>query len=349
VRGLTISAHGGLDKIEYRTDLLKPEPKRGEIRVRVRAAALNHLDLFVVSGLPGVTITPPWVMGADATGVVDAVGDLSGVADNQLKVGDVVIINGGISDGTCEYCQSGEQSLCVRFKLLGEHLPGTLAEYITIPASNARSIPKDKPFEQAAAFTLSTLTAWRMIVTRARVRKGESVLIWGIGGGVALAALEILRIIGAKTWVTSHSEEKLALARGLGADNTLNYTTTDVAKEIRTRTGKRGIDVVLDTVGEATWTQSLGALGKRGRLVTCGATSGPMVQMDVRRLFWNQWDIMGSTMGNDSEFDAVTNEFRAGRLTPLVDSVFDISQGKQAFERLASGQQFGKIVVRIPD
>ncbi|MFL5500069.1 MAG: zinc-binding dehydrogenase [Gemmatimonadaceae bacterium] len=328
---------------------MKPEPKRGEIRVRVRAAALNHLDLFVVSGLPGVTITPPWVMGADATGVVDAVGDLSGVADNQLKVGDVVIINGGISDGTCEYCQSGEQSLCVRFKLLGEHLPGTLAEYITIPASNARSIPKDKPFEQAAAFTLSTLTAWRMIVTRARVRKGESVLIWGIGGGVALAALEILRIIGAKTWVTSHSEEKLALARGLGADNTLNYTTTDVAKEIRTRTGKRGIDVVLDTVGEATWTQSLGALGKRGRLVTCGATSGPMVQMDVRRLFWNQWDIMGSTMGNDSEFDAVTNEFRAGRLTPLVDSVFDISQGKQAFERLASGQQFGKIVVRIPD
>jgi len=349
VRGLTISAHGGLDKIEYRTDLLKPEPKRGEIRVRVKAAALNHLDLFVVGGLPGVTITPPWVLGADAAGIIDAVGDLSGVADNQLKVGDAVIINGGISDQTCEYCKSGEQSLCVHFKLLGEHLPGTLAEYITIPARNARSIPRDRPFEQAAAFTLSTLTAWRMIVTRARVKKGENVLIWGIGGGVALAALEILRLIGAKTWVTSHSEEKLALARGLGADNTLNYTTTDVGKEIRARTNKRGIDVVLDTVGEATWTQSLVALGRRGRLVTCGATSGPMVQMDVRRLFWNQWDIMGSTMGNDSEFDAIANEYRAGRLTPLVDSVFDIAQGRQAFERLASGQQFGKIVVRIPD
>jgi len=349
VRGLTISAHGGLDKIEYRTDLLKPEPKRGEIRVRVRAAALNHLDLFVVGGLPGVTITPPWVLGADAAGVIDAVGDLSGVADNQLKVGDPVIINGGISDHTCEYCRSGEQSLCVHFKLLGEHLPGTLAEYITIPALNARSIPRDRQFEQAAAFTLSTLTAWRMVVTRARVKKGENVLIWGIGGGVALAALEILRLIGAKTWVTSHSEEKLALARGLGADNTLNYTTTDVGKEIRTRTNKRGIDVVLDTVGEATWTQSLVALGRRGRLVTCGATSGPMVQMDVRRLFWNQWDIMGSTMGNDREFDAVANEYRAGRLTPLVDSVFDIAQGRQAFERLASGQQFGKIVVRIPE
>jgi NADPH:quinone reductase-like Zn-dependent oxidoreductase len=349
VRGLTISAHGGLDQIEYRTDLPKPEPKQGEIRVRVKAAALNHLDLFVVSGLPGVKITPAWVLGADATGVVDAIGDLSGVSDNNLSIGDSVIINPGLSDHTCEYCQSGEHSLCINYKLLGEHVPGTLAEYICIPARNARSIPKDKPVEQAAAFTLSTLTAWRMVVTRARVKKSDNVLIWGIGGGVALAALEIVRRIGATAWVTSHTDEKLALARGLGAENVINYATGDVGKEIRARTGKRGVDVVFDTVGEATWAQSLGALGRRGRLVTCGATSGPIVQMDVRRLFWNQWDIMGSTMGNDAEFDVVTNEYRAGRLTPLVDSVFDISQGRQAFERLQSGQQFGKIVVRIPD
>jgi NADPH:quinone reductase-like Zn-dependent oxidoreductase len=181
------------------------------------------------------------------------------------------------------------------------------------------------------------------------VKKTDNVLIWGIGGGVALAALEIVRQIGATPWVTSHSDEKLSLARGLGAEHVINYTTTDVGKEIRARTAKRGVDVVFDTVGEATWPQSLGALGKRGRLVTCGATSGPMVQMDVRRLFWNQWDIMGSTMGNDAEFDAVTEEYRAGHFTPLVDSVFDISQGRQAFERLQSGQQFGKIVVRIPE
>ena len=349
MRGLTISAHGGLDQIEYRTDLPKPEPKRGEIRVRVKAAALNHLDLFVIAGMPGVKITPPWILGADATGVVDAIGDLSGVADNRLQVGDTVIINPGVSDLTCEYCLAGEQSLCVNFKLLGEHASGTLAEYIVVPARNARSIPKDKPVEQAAAFTLSTLTAWRMVVTRARVKKTDNVLIWGIGGGVALAALEIVRLIGATVWVTSHSDEKLALARGLGAENLLNYATTDVGKEIRARTNKRGVDVVFDTVGEASWTQSLVALGRRGRLVTCGATSGPMVQMDIRRLFWNQWDIMGSTMGNESEFEAVTNEFRTGRLTPLVDSVFDISQGRQAFERLQSGQQFGKIVVRIPE
>ena len=349
MRGLTISAHGGLDQIEYRTDLPKPEPKRGEIRVRVKAAALNHLDLFVVAGLPGVKITPPWILGGDATGVVDAIGDLSGVADNRLQVGDAVIINPGVSDLTCEYCRAGEHSLCVNFKLLGEHASGTLAEYIVVPARNARSIPKDKPVEQAAAFTLSTLTAWRMVVTRARVKKTDNVLIWGIGGGVALAALEIVRLIGATVWVTSHSNEKLALARGLGAENLLNYATTDVGKEIRARTNKRGVDVVFDTVGEASWTQSLVALGRRGRLVTCGATSGPIVQMDIRRLFWNQWDIMGSTMGNESEFEAVTNEFRTGRLTPLVDSVFDISQGRQAFERLQSGQQFGKIVVRIPE
>ena len=349
MRGLTISAHGGLDQIEYRTDLPKPEPKRGEIRVRVKAAALNHLDLFVVGGMPGVKITPPWILGADATGVVDAIGDLSGISDNKLKVGDSVIVNPGISDHTCEYCQAGEHSLCVKFGILGEHHPGTLAEYIVIPARNARSIPRDKPVEQAAGFTLSTLTAWRMVVTRARVKKTDNVLIWGIGGGVALAALEIVRTIGATAWVTSHSDEKLALARGLGAENLLNYATTDVGKEIRARTGKRGVDVIFDTVGEASWTHSLTALGKRGRLVTCGATSGPHVQMDVRRLFWNQWDIMGSTMGNEAEFDAVTSEYHAGRLTPLVDSVFDISQGRQAFERLASGQQFGKIVVRIPE
>ena len=349
MRGLTISAHGGLDQLEYRTDLPKPEPKRGEIRVRVKAAALNHLDLFVVGGMPGVKITPPWILGADATGVVDAVGDLSGVSDNKLQVGDSVIINPGISDHTCEYCLAGEQSLCVKFGILGEHHPGTLAEYIVVPARNARSIPRDKPVEQAAAFTLATLTAWRMVVTRARVKKTDNVLIWGIGGGVALAALEIVRKIGATAWVTSHSDEKLALARELGAENIINYSTSDVGKEIRARTGKRGVDVVFDTVGEASWPQSLVALGKRGRLVTCGATSGPHVQIDVRRLFWNQWDIMGSTMGNETEFDAVANEYRAGRLTALVDSVFDISQGRKAFERLASGQQFGKVVVRIPE
>lgn len=302
--------------------------------MRVLAASLNHLDLFVLKGLPGVEIAPRWVMGADAVGVVDGTDDL-------------VVINPGISDGTCEYCLRGEQSLCVRFKLLGEHLPGTIADYIVVPEPNVARIPRDTPIPQAAAFTLSTLTAWRMLVTRAQLRPKEHVLIQGIGGGVALAALQIAKHIGAHVWVTSSSDQKLARARELGADETINYRTTDVAKEIRARTGKRGVDVVVDSVGEATWNASLGALGKFGRLVTCGATSGPMVTTDARRLFWNQWTILGSTMGNNDEFTAVVNELGEGRLLPPIDSVFDITQSREAFARLQSGAQFGKIVVRV--
>jgi len=344
LRALTISAHGGLDQLEYRTDLPIPEVSVGEVRVRITAAALNHLDLFMVQGLPGITLRPPWIMGADATGVVDAVGE---GAKRTANVGDTVIINPGISDGTCEYCRAGEQSLCVRFGLLGEHHPGTLAEYVAVPAGNVRRIPSDIPRETAAAFTLAALTACRMVITRAKVEANDEVLIWGIGGGVALAALKLVKQIGARAWVTSSSDEKLGRARALGADETLNHTKVDVAKEIRARTGKRGVTVVLDNVGQATWKQSLAALGKRGRLVTCGGTSGPMVETDVRRLFWNQWTIMGSTMGNDAEFDAVANELRAGRLLPEIDSIYELENGREAFARLASGEQFGKIVVRV--
>lgn len=336
MRALTISAHGGLDRIELREDIPIPVPRPGELRVRVLAAALNHLDLFVLQGLPGVNITAPWVLGADAVGIVDGTDDL-------------VIVNPGISDGTCEYCRRGEQSLCVKFRLLGEHMPGTIAEYIVVPERNVARIPRGTPIPEAAAFTLSTLTAWRMLVTRAQLRPQENVLIQGIGGGVALAALQIAKHIGAHVWVTSSSDEKLDRARELGAHETINYRTTDVAREIRDRTGKRGMDVIIDSVGEATWASSLGALGKFGRLVTCGATSGPMITTDARRLFWNQWAIMGSTMGNEAEFAAVTNKLREGRLLPPIDSVFDITDGREAFARLQSGAQFGKVVVRLSE
>jgi len=184
-------------------------------------------------------------------------------------------------------------------------------------------------------------------MTRARIQSGDDVLIWGIGGGVALAALQICKQIGAHVWVVSSSDEKLRRAKELGADELLNRDGVDVAAVIRERTGKRGVDVVIDNVGAATWNQSLRALGRRGRLVTCGATSGPIVETDVRRLFWNQWTISGSTMGNDAEFDAIVAELRAGRLMPVVDSVFALSDGRAAFERLQSGQQFGKVVVRV--
>lgn len=346
MRALTISANGGLDQLEYRTDLPMPEPREGEVRLRVTAAALNHLDLFVLGGLPGVKVTPGWVMGADATGTVDAIGPNT---KSPSKLGDTVIVNPGLSDGSCEYCQAGEQSCCVNFKLLGEHVSGTMAEYIIVPAKNVRTIPKSVSAEAAAAFTLATITAWRMIHTRAKVQQGENVLIQGIGGGVAIAALQICKQLGATVWVTSGSDEKLEKAQKLGADHILNNRQVEVGKEVRVRTGKRGVDVVIDSVGQATWKESLTALGRRGRLVTCGVSSGTQLETDGRKLFWNQWDILGSTMGNDAEFDAITDELKAGRLLPPIDSVFPLEKGRDAFARLQDAKQFGKIVVRVAE
>ena len=344
MRALTIDAHGSLDQVTWRDDAAEPElDAPTDVRVRVSAAALNHLDLFVVNGLPGVKITPGWVLGADGVGIVERVGP----AVTSVKEGDRVVLNPGVSCHDCDYCAAGEHSLCVRFALLGEHRPGTFAEYVVVPARNARPIPAAIPDAQAAAFTLATLTAWRMVVTRAQVRAGEDVLVQGIGGGVAVAALQIAKSLGARVWVTSASEEKLARATALGADVTLNYATMDVAREVRARTGKKGVDVVIDSAGVASWTQSLGALGKRGRLVTCGASTGAVVETDLRRLFWNQWTLMGSTMGNEAEFEAVVDQLSAGRLIPPVDSVMPLTDGRLAFERLMHHQQFGKVVLEI--
>jgi len=344
VRGLTISAHGGLDRIELRDDLPVPEPSHEtDVRVRIRAAAINHLDLFVIGGLPNVHISPPWVLGSDGMGVVDSVGS----AVTSVSPGNTVLINPGISDRTCHYCLTGDQPLCLNYAILGEQRPGTLAEFIVVPEVNVARIPATSDEAEAAAFTLATLTAWRMLVTRADLQPGEHVLIWGIGGGVALACLQIAKLIGAHVTVTSSSDDKLARARDLGADDTINYVGLDVGREMRRRTQKRGVNVVVDTVGEATWSQSLGALGKKGRLVTCGGTSGPMVTTDVRRLFWNQWSILGSTMGSESEFQAIVAHFNAGRLRPPVDSVYPLAEGREAFERMQNGEQFGKLVVRV--
>ncbi|MEP6778411.1 MAG: zinc-binding dehydrogenase [Gemmatimonadaceae bacterium] len=349
MRALGIDAHGGLDQLRLKENLAIPEVVNADdVRVRVVAAALNHLDLFVVAGIPGVTLSPDFALGSDGAGIIDAVG--SGV--KGVAVGDRVVVNPGIVDRSCqcEYCRDGDEPLCLSYGILGEHRSGTLAEYIVIPAVNVRTIPFSISFEEAAAFPLATLTAWRMMTTRAHVKAGEDVLIWGIGGGVALACLQIAKMLGANAWVTSSSNEKLERAKKLGADHLLNHREVEVGREMRARTNKRGANVVVDSVGEKTWPQSLFALGKRGRLVTCGATSGPIVQVDVRRMFWNQWTLMGSTMGNDTEFDAIVAALRAGSLKPPVDSVFPLEQARAAFERLESGAQFGKVVVRLfPD
>jgi NADPH:quinone reductase-like Zn-dependent oxidoreductase len=342
-----IRATGGLDQIQI-LDVPAPasSPGPGHARIAMRAAALNHLDLYVVKGLPG-HYSFPHILGADGAGVVEAVG--AGVT--QVKPGDRVMINPGIADHTCEFCRAGEHSLCVNFRLLGEHLPGTLAAAVEVPARNLALVPPLDPplaWAEAAAFSLVTLTAWRMLVTRAAVRDGETVLIWGIGGGVSLAALRIAKLRGARVFVTSSSDAKLAAAAKLGADGTLNHRTGHVAQEVRALTGKRGVDVVVDNVGEATWEESLRALAKGGRLVTCGATSGPRAVTDVRRVFWNHYTIMGSTMGNEAEYRAIVGQLAQGRLRPVVDRAYPLGEFRAAFERLERGEQLGKIVLEIP-
>lgn len=346
MKACVLRGPGGIDQITV-ADVPPPAaPGPTDVLVRVRAAALNHLDLFVAGGLPGADHAFPHVMGADGAGVVESVGaEVRGV-----RPGDRVMINPGISDHTCEFCLKGEHSLCVTYRLLGEHLPGTMAEYVLVPDRNLAGIPPLDPeltWAEAAAFSLVTLTAWRMLVTRARVQPGEWVLVWGIGGGVSLTAMRIAKLRGARVIVTSSSDAKLAAARKLGADLTLNHRTGQAAQEVRAVTGKRGVDVVVENVGAATWQDSLRCLAKGGRLVSCGATTGPTVTTDVRRLFWNQYTIMGSTMGNEAEYREVVRVLSTGELRPVIDRVYPLDRAREAFVRLERAEQLGKIVVQV--
>ena len=346
MRAWVIRAIGGLDQVEIADvpDPASPLAAR-HVRIALRAAALNRLDLFVVRGLPH-EYHYPHILGADGTGVVEAVG-----ADvRSLRPGDRVMINPGIPDYSCTYCRAGEHSLCVNYRLLGEHLPGTLTQAIVVPEQNVAvipALPQPLTWAEAAAFSLVTLTAWRMVVTRAQVRPGETVLVWGIGGGVSLAAMRIAKLKGARVIVTSSSDAKLAEAQKLGADVTLNHTTRKISQEVRALTSKRGADVVIENVGEATWDESLRSLGRGGRLVSCGATTGPKVAFDMRRLFWYQWSIMGSTMGNDAEYREIVRLLGSGELRPIVDRVFPFTEARAALERLERGEQLGKIAVEI--
>ena len=309
-------------------------PGAGEVLVRIEAAALNRLDLFVRDGIPGVPVTFPHVPGADGTGVVEALG--AGV--KGPAPGTRVVLQPGLSCGTCEFCLAGERSLCVTFRILGEHLAGTFAEKIAVPRANVYPAPGRLSPEKAAAFPLVGLTAWRMLVTRAALRPGETVLVHGVGSGVSTFAVQIAKLCGAsRVFVTSSSEEKLKRARELGADETIDYTKADVGKAIRELTEKRGVDVVVDSVGGATWRHSLTAAAKKGRIVTCGATSGPNPEEEIRIIFWKQLTILGSTMGTDAEFAAMLKAVEAGRIDPVVDSVFPLADARKAYERMASG------------
>ena len=343
MRALTLVAHGGLEQLRVQE---LPEPtleSSSQVLVRVQAAALNRLDLLVAAGLPGANLEFPHVVGSDGAGLVDRVGE----AVRQFRPGDRVMINPTLSCGQCPACVQGEHSLCARLRVVGEHCAGTAAEYVVVPAENLAPVPSAMPWPQAAAFSLATLTAWRMLVTRARLEAGETLLVWGIGGGVALAALQIAKLIGARTIVTSGSDAKLDVARGLGADVALNHRKADVVAEVKQHTGGRGADVVADSVGEQTWTSSLRALRRGGRLVVCGATTGPMVSLDLRRLFWHQWSILGSTLGTRQEHAEIVRHATEGRLWPVVDRVVALTEWPVALERLERGEQIGKLVLEV--
>jgi len=343
LRALTLTATGSLDHLRLQDLPVPPLEAPDQVRVRIHSAALNRLDLWVVDGLPGLDYRFPRVVGADGAGVVEACG--AGVT--RVHPGDRVMINPGTSCGRCDWCLAGEQPLCPEFQVLGEHRDGTLAEFVVVPERNLAPVPPGMSWSQAAGFPLATLTAWRMLVTRARLSAGERVLIWGIGGGVALAALRIARHLGARVIATSSSDAKLARARELGAEITLNHATLDVAREVRSLTARRGVEVVVDSVGQQTWEQSLRCLGRLGRLVTCGGTTGPMVTTDLRRLFWYQWTILGSTMGSHDEFRRITELAAHGALWPEVDTVFPLARGREAFDRLKAGEQVGKVVIEV--
>jgi NADPH:quinone reductase-like Zn-dependent oxidoreductase len=303
-----------------------PVPGPGEVLIRLRAASLNHLDLWVRKGLPSVP--KPRILGADGAGLVEALGDGVG----GLEPGARVVINPGVEHGE-------------RITVIGEHTDGTHAELIAIPAGNVYPLDDALSFEEAAAFPLVFETAYRMLVTRAGLREGEWVLVWGIGGGVATAALTIAKALGARVLATSSSDEKLAQARKLGADEAVNHATGDVAavaKELG------GMDVVVEHVGEATWKTSLAVAKPGARVAVCGATSGPNPPAQLHRVWWKQLTIVGSTMGTREDFEAAYELVKSGRAKPVIDRVYPLEAVRAAHERLEAGEQLGKIVLAIP-
>jgi len=320
VKAVRIHADGDPSVLVYE-DAPDPEPRDGEVLVELRAASLNHLDLWIRKGLPSVP--KPRILGADGAGL-------------RTDTGERVVINPGIEHGDG------------RISIVGESFDGTHAELVVVPAENVYPLPDEISFEDAAAFPLVFETAYRMLVTRAGLREGETVFVWGIGGGVATAALAIAKALGARVIVTSSSEAKLARARELGADDTIDHARDDVKAAVKELTGGRGADVVVEHVGEATWRTSLDVAAQGGRVVVCGATSGPNPPAALQRVWWKQLSILGSTMGSKEDFEGAFELIKSGRARPVVDSVFPLAEARAAHERLESGEQLGKVVLRIP-
>jgi NADPH:quinone reductase-like Zn-dependent oxidoreductase len=322
-----IHEDGGPEVLRYE-DADDPVAGPGEVLIRLKAASLNHLDIWTRQGLPSAP--KPRILGADGAGIVEVV---SGGADG-FAAGDEVVINPGLDDGA---------------HILGEHMDGTHAELIAVPADYVHPLPGDLTFEEAAAFPLVFETAYRMLVTRAGLQEDEWVLVWGVGGGVASAALVLAKALGARVIATSSSDEKLERAREAGADAVVNHESGDVAAAVKEATGGHGADVVVEHVGEATWKTSLQAAATEGRVVVCGATSGPNPPAQLHRIWWKQLSILGSTMGTRADFAGAYDLVARGTAKPIVDRVFPLSEAAAAHEYLEGGKQFGKVVLKIGD
>jgi NADPH:quinone reductase-like Zn-dependent oxidoreductase len=332
--------HGDPEVVEI-ADVPRPEVSPGQVLIAVRAAALNHLDLWARRGLPGLQFEFPHIGGSDIAGVVEEVGD--GV--EGLTPGARVLVNPSLWCGSCDWCLNGEESLCTSYKIIGEHVRGGFAEFAAVPAANVLPIPDDLSFEEAAAVPLVYQTAWRGLVSRGKLAAGESLLVTGASGGVSTAAIQVAKHIGATVFAVTAGPEKAARVRELGADHVIDRVESDFSKEVWKATDKRGVDMAFDSVGEAVWPDLLRVLARGGRLVTYGATTGPAGQVEIRLTFWKQLQIIGTTMSSVSEFDAVMSLVFEKKLKPVIDVVWPLEDAHEAHRRLEASQQFGKIVL----
>ena len=342
MKAITFSDHGGPEVLHY-AEVREPEIGANEALVRVRACALNHLDLWVRRGMPGIRIPMPHIPGSDIAGEVARVGEkVSGV-----QPGERVLLSPGISCGHCVYCLRGDDNLCRQYTLFGYGVDGGYAEYVASKAVNVIPMPPNLGFEEAAAIPLVFLTAWHMLITRAQLKPDETVLVLGAGSGVGSAAIQIAKTAGARVIATAGAELKLQKARELGADETFLHSIEHWSREVKRLTDRRGVDVVFEHVGEATWQESLASLAPGGRLVTCGATTGYDGKIDLRYLFTRHISILGSYMGSKAELYPVLDLVKRGLVKPVIDTVMPLTKAREAHERLEKREQFGKIVLRV--
>jgi NADPH:quinone reductase-like Zn-dependent oxidoreductase len=343
MKAVIFRQHGGPEVLEY-TDVPEPQFRANEVLVEVKACALNHLDIWVRGGLPGIEIPLPHILGNDVAGVVKQVGELV----TWVKTGDEVMVQPGVSCGHCEACLSGDDNFCREYDIIGYRRDGGYAELVAVPGVNIVPKTSQLSWEEAAALPLVTVTAWHMLVTRAVVQPGETVLVHAAGSGVGSMAIQIAKLRGARVITTASADEKLAHARELGADETINYTSSDWPQEVRRLTNRKGVDVVVEHTGAATWPGSIASLATGGRLVTCGATSGYDAHTDLRQVFYRHLNILGSFMGSKAELLEAMKFVEQGKIRGIVDRVLPLSEARQAHELIENRAQFGKVVLRPP-